>query len=85
VTDDAPINLHLEAQTLLTQGVTKAAVEAQIKLERAICNELELNPLDRDAVDYMLNAIHEMTFEDAASRPSRLVIEGWAATRESKG
>ena len=35
----------------------------QLELERALCRELGINALDRDAVDYMLDRINERAFE----------------------
>jgi hypothetical protein len=79
VTDDELHELHREAQALLALGVSPAAIKSQVRLERALCAELELDPFDPEQMDRMLDAVHEMCWPDPRSRPARLAIEGWGA------
>jgi hypothetical protein len=79
VSDEELVSLHREVQQALVAGVTPHSTRLQIRLEKALCRELDLDVFDHDMLEHMFDAVHEMVFEDAATRPARLVIEGWGA------
>ena len=75
LSDAELVEMHKDAQYLLAQGLTKAAMNAQYALHRAILNTFDWDYFDDDdLVEKMLDRIHERAFPDPA-RPPRLVIE----------
>src|SRR5262245_17050762 len=46
MTDDDLVSLHEDVQAALARGVSKYAVECQIKLEKALCGSLEIDVFD---------------------------------------
>ena len=58
-----------------TQDVTPHSTRLQIRLEKALCRELNIDAFDRDMLEQMLDAVHERAWPDAVSRPARLTID----------
>ena len=75
MTDDQLAELHREVQAALVDGVTPYSTCLQIRLEKALCRELDLDVFDRDMLEHMVDAVHERAWPDAASRPARLTID----------
>jgi|SRR5689334_15730287 len=75
LSDEQLVEMHKDAQYLLAQGVTPAALDAQIELTRQICIALDLNVIDdEDVIEKMLDTIHERAFPGPIA-PPRLTLE----------
>ena len=82
MTDDDLVSLHEDVQAALARGVSKYAVECQIKLKKALCGSLDIDVFDGPMLEAMLDELHRRAWPDATTRPARLVIEQHADPRE---
>ena len=69
------VDLHREAQAALAHGETPFAISVQVDLHRTLCRE-DLDPFDEEGYEIALDVLHAAAFEDASTRPARLIIEG---------